>query len=494
MTRQRLFLLLMAFCLIGICWWGVVVARAELVVRSLYREGVPLLYVTPQTQQKIPGVLVAHGFAGSKQLMLGYAHVLAHAGYGVMLWDFGGHGINRIPLEKDSLQKYIDIATGALLEQPEIDPSRLALVGHSMGSGAVMSAAIRDNNRYTATVAISPTSAEVTSSSPANLQLQAGSNEGVFVANAEKLLKQAGGENQNFVDKKARSLVIVPNADHISILFSNYSHQSVKNWLNATFRLTDNSQYIDRRMSWYILHLLTWLFILAVAAPMLKKLLPHKPYKLSAIKTWGGLAIVPVITPIGLILINLAIGILKWFNLIQVEMQNIGGFLLSGVLGIWFFIAGTVWLGIIRRLPRPKINSLLMGLLLFGVLWVAFGAIADRVWLQWLLITPRFILWLLLSFACLPWFLASGLVQQNTGIFQRFVWWLAQNLAIISGLLVAIYFLPQLGFLLMLLPIFPIIIALLSFVAAQVDDAWSYALGSTLFFAWIIAAVFPLVG
>ena len=493
MTRQRLFLLLMAFCLIGICWWGVVVARAGLVVRSLYREGLPLLYLTPTTPQKIPGVLVAHGFAGSKQLMLGYAHVLAHAGYAVMLWDFPGHGINSTPLEVNSLEKYIDIATAALLEQPEVDPSRLALVGHSMGSGAVMSAGIRNENRYTATVAISPISAEVTPSSPRNLQLQAGSNEGVFIANAEKLLTQAGGENQNFVDKKARSLVIVPNANHLSIVFSNYSHQSVKNWLNATFSLTDNSQYIDQRISWYILHLLTWLFILVTAAPILNKFLPSKKPKLSAIKTWGGLAIVPVITPVSLILINLVIGILNWFKLIQFEMQNLGGFLLVGSLGLWFFITGTVWLGIIRRLPRPKINSLLMGLLLFGVLWVAFGAIADQVWLQWLLINPRFILWLLLSFACLPWFLASGLVQQNTGILQRFAWWLAQNTAIISGLLITIYFLPQLNFLLMLVPISPIIITLLFFVAALFDDTWSYAISSTLFFAWIIAAVFPLL-
>jgi len=32
-----------------------------------------MLYLAPQQGEKIPGVLVAHGFAGSKQLMLGYA-------------------------------------------------------------------------------------------------------------------------------------------------------------------------------------------------------------------------------------------------------------------------------------------------------------------------------------------------------------------------------------------------------------------------------------
>jgi predicted alpha/beta-fold hydrolase len=94
MTRQRYFLLLVALLLIVLSWWGIAAARTGLIVKSLNRDGVPLLYVAPQTTEKIPGVLVAHGFAGSKQLMLGYAQVLAHSGYAVMLWDFSGHAAN----------------------------------------------------------------------------------------------------------------------------------------------------------------------------------------------------------------------------------------------------------------------------------------------------------------------------------------------------------------------------------------------------------------
>lgn len=159
MTRQRLFVLLMALLLIVLSWWGVLTARTGLVVRSLSTNSIPMLYVAPQ-KDKIPGVLVAHGFAGSKQLMLGYAHVLAHAGYAVMLWDFGGHGANPTPLERFGLQHDLDIAYTTLLQQPEVDPTRLALLGHSMGSGAVMSAAIR-NSDFAATIAISPTGASV---------------------------------------------------------------------------------------------------------------------------------------------------------------------------------------------------------------------------------------------------------------------------------------------------------------------------------------------
>lgn len=184
MTRPRYFLLLLALVLIVLSWWGVAVARSGLVVRSLNRDGVPLLYVAPQNTEKVPGVLVAHGYAGSKQLMLGYAQVLAHSGYAVMLWDFSGHAANAAPLGRLSLQQDLDVAYAALNEQPEVDPARLALLGHSIGSGAVMSAGIRDVDRFAATVAISPTGAQVTPSAPRNLLLQAGSWEGGFIKNA----------------------------------------------------------------------------------------------------------------------------------------------------------------------------------------------------------------------------------------------------------------------------------------------------------------------
>jgi pimeloyl-ACP methyl ester carboxylesterase len=236
MTRQRLFLLFTALLLIALSWWGVVAARTGLIIRGLERNGVPMLYVAPQ-RGEIPGVLVAHGFAGSKQLMLGYAHVLAHAGYAVLLWDFGGHGANASSLER-SLQHNLDVALATLLEQPEVDPARLALLGHSMGSGAVMSAGIHNLDRFAATVAISPTGAQVTRFAPRNLLLQAGSWEGSFVANAERLLVAAGGGNKNLASGQGRSLVIIPNAEHITILFRNASHQAARRWLDATFAVS----------------------------------------------------------------------------------------------------------------------------------------------------------------------------------------------------------------------------------------------------------------
>jgi dienelactone hydrolase len=154
--RLRLGLAIIALVLIAFSWWGVLRVQTSLVIRHMERQQVPLLYIAPQNAQNIPGVLIAHGYAGSKQLMLGYAYTLAHAGYAVMLWDFDSHAANTRPLGKNSLQQNLNVAYTVLVEQPEVDKSRLATLGHSMGSGAVMSAAINQVDRYAATIAVSP--------------------------------------------------------------------------------------------------------------------------------------------------------------------------------------------------------------------------------------------------------------------------------------------------------------------------------------------------
>ena len=481
MTRPRYFLLIIALLLILLSWWGVASARDGLVVRSLNREGVPLLYVAPQHAKKVPGVLVAHGFAGSKQLMLGYTQVLAHAGYAVISWDFAGHGANAAPLGRLSLQQDLDVAYAALIEQSQVDPARLALLGHSMGSGAVMSAGIGDVDRFAATVAISPTGAQVTPSTPRNLLLQAGSWEGGFVRNAEKLLLAAGGENKNLAQGRGRSLIIIPNAEHITILFRPGSHQAALTWLNATFGVSPSSSYVDRRMIWYGLHLLAWLILLGAIAPALSVPATESGVIAPSFRSWGGLLLAPFV----------AGGVLTLLSRV-VEIENLGGLQVGGAVGIWFFVAGIVWLGILFRLPSPTVRAVGLGVALFVLFWIAFGAIAQVTWLQWWLIPVRLRLWPLLSLVCFPWFLASGIAQQGVGFFRGIALWLWQSLALVGGFLLVLYLVPQLGFIFLLLPLFPPLMAIFSVVAVLLDEVWSYALGSALFFGWMITAAFPL--
>ena len=137
-------------------------------------------------------------------------------------------------------------------------------------------------------------------------------------------------------------------------------------------------------------------------------------------------------------------------------------------------------------------RDLLLGLALFGLLWLAFGALGQVVWIPWLLISTRLLKWPLLALACLPWFLASGLALRETGALGRLAWWLGQSAALMVGLVLALRLVPSLGFIVLLLPLFPILTGLLFVAGAGLRRPWAFGLGSALFFGWTIAAAFPL--
>nr|WP_290224852.1 alpha/beta fold hydrolase [Trichocoleus desertorum] len=485
MSWKRWVVLVLALLMIALAWVGIVAARSGLVVRQIERDDVPMLYLAPQNQARIPGVLIAHGFAGSKQLMLGYGHVLAHAGYGVMLWDFSGHGGSTLP-QRDSLQADLQVAYDALLAQPEIDATRLALLGHSMGSGSVMNAGIQQADRFAATVAISPTGATVTREAPRNLQLQAGSWEGGFIANAERLLERAGGKNENLAAGQGRSLVLIPKAEHITILFRSASHQAALRWLDATFDRQSSSLYTDRRMAWYGLHLFGWLLAIGAVLPSFPGLSPglrqdSKFQTRSPIRRWSSLLIATLAASWVLPLLSQ-----------EANLAALGGVQVGGAVALWFGIAGIFWLGLLTQFPRPTLRALVLGIVLFVLLWIGFGLMAQLVWLQWWLIPTRLALWPWLALGFLPWFLASGIAQQDISGSSRILRWLSQSVALVVGIYLMLQSAPQLGFLYILLPLFPLFMALFTYVAALLNNAWSYALGCALFFGWAIAAAFPL--
>ena len=479
LKRGQIVRSLLAILLIGLSWWGIFTARAGLVVRSLERDHVPMLYLAPQQGHNAPGVLIAHGFAGSKQLMLGYGHVLAKAGYAVMLWDFDGHGANPTTLKGFELRQNLEVALQGLIEQPEVDHSRLALLGHSMGSGVVMSAGIQNLERFAATIAISPTGQNVTPQAPRNLQLQIGDWEGGLLPYAQRLLADAGGVNSQFAQGRARELVTVPTVEHITILFSQASHQAALRWLDSTFGRQSQSEYVDRRMIWYFLHLVGWLLLLSAIAPYLAP--PATDFKISPWRSWGGLIASPIVALGGLLLLNPLI-----------DLQVLGGVQVGGAVGVWFLIAGLAWLGILGQLPRLSGQMAGVGVMLFALLWVAVGAMAQVVWLQWWLIPARLTIWLPIAIACFPWFLASGMVQQDTRWQTRLAWWFGQSVMMIAGFLLVIVCLPKLGFMFLLLPLFPLVMALFAVMSSLFNQAWIYAIANTLFFAWLLAAGFPL--
>jgi pimeloyl-ACP methyl ester carboxylesterase len=478
---KRVIGIALSLILIAISWFGLTNLRTGLVVRSVSQQGVPMLFMVPKGVKHRPGILVAHGFAGSKQLMFGYGYTLAHNGYGVLLLDFNGHGENAAPLAKNKLQQDFSTALTVLKAQPEIDPNKIGLLGHSMGSQVVMLAGIEQSKIISAVVAVSPTDAPVTPDEPRNLQFQAGEWEGQFVQRSAELLQKAGGANPNTENGKGRSRVIVPQVEHILILFQDRSHQAALEWFNAVFHQTSTVEFRDRRMVWYGLHLLSWLFLLGTISPTLTEAMAQQSLKPRYLRHWLGLGLAPVA----------ATGVVSIVSL-WASLENLGGLLIGGALGFWLFIAGLTWSGVISRFPRPTMKSMGYGLLLFALLWIGFGAMAQESWLQWWLIPARLKLWPILVIACFPWFLASGIVQAQASRMQRVLWWFAQSIALTLGLSITLILVPKLGFLALIIPIIPIVFAILSYAGSQVREAWRYAIASALFFGWTIASVFPL--
>ncbi|KEO55950.1 alpha/beta hydrolase [Thioclava pacifica] len=97
----------------------------------------------PETPR--PAVLVMHGWGANAAMMLGLAPPLIAAGYAVMFLDARCHGRSD-GARFTSMPRFAeDIAAGLahLRAQPGIDPARIALIGHSVGAGAVLLHAAR---------------------------------------------------------------------------------------------------------------------------------------------------------------------------------------------------------------------------------------------------------------------------------------------------------------------------------------------------------------
>lgn len=484
LSRARLMLLATALLVMVLAWAMVLRPRSGLVIRRLERDDVPMLFMVPAEAQNVPAVLIAHGFGGSKQLMLGYGYVLARAGYAVLLWDFAGHAANAaaLDMDRDALQQNLDSAYAELVTQPEVDETQVALLGHSMGSGAVMTAGIRDVDRYRATVAVSPTSAEVTETAPRNLLLQAGALEPQFAENAGELLAAAGGTNDDLAEGRGRAFALIPGVEHITILFSPESHQVALNWLDRTFGRTNSSDYRDGRIVWYLAHVLAGAVALAAAGP----LFPRVADKMMARPRWAWSWVALLTAPF------LATGLLALVSQVG-DITRLGGLLVGGALGLWLLFMGLV-MCLRYRPSRPTSQGLFWGLVLFALLWLIFGALAQVVWLPWLLVPARLVRWPLLALLCLPWTVAAAHGSHSPSWKTHVGWWLAQSVLISAGLLLAIVTIPGLFVLVLVLPLFPLIIGLMTIANAALQDPWAGGLGNALFFAWLLLAYFPLAG
>jgi len=193
-------------------------------------DGLPVELARPAgADGPLPAVVIAHGYAGSARLMRGFSDTLVRRGYVVALLDFTGHGADphRLPASGTAgawdavLQRDLGKAVGLVRSLPMVDPQRVALVGHSMGAGAVATFAGHDPS-IRATVAISLGIEGF--GTPRDLLVIYGGLEFPGFRTAARDALDSGA---------ARRVVEVPGVEHISVLFSGRTHRETGDWLDA---------------------------------------------------------------------------------------------------------------------------------------------------------------------------------------------------------------------------------------------------------------------
>ena len=429
-----------------------------------------------------PGVVVAHGFAGSAALMHTWSLALAHAGFVVVAPDLPGHGTDTTaaPVAGStgvSLASAVLRAADRLQGIPAVDPARIGLLGHSMGSGAVLDAALERPDRFAAVVAVSPTDADVDGSAPRDLLLLAGANEARFVANAVSLLDRAGGARGSAGDGDARALVVVPIVEHVSILFSRTAHDASIAWLSAALEHAPTGEApVGPLAGWALL---------AAAILVLWQALALQTATPADAPTSRAAPLIAL--PVGGIAATASLVIIVR----SVDVAGVLGLLVAGEVGLWFLMVGAVWLRFGIRPARPELRDLGWAVLATLVV-VGLGATTTLAWAPWWLGDVRGSAAVILSLLLLPYSLAAAALLHGRRGRRAVTTWLATSVAVLVTLGAAAIVVPGIGFLVLVLPLLPLVLGVGVAVGVGVDRPWASGVAGAVFVGWLLAMLFPL--
>ena len=160
---------------------------------------------------------------------------------------------------------------------------------------------------------------------------------------------------------------------------------------------------------------------------------------------------------------------------------------------VWFGLAGLISLALLGfRLSPFSTRLLLSGSVAFAILWLGVGMLSNIVWIPWLLIPKRLILWPVGALLTLPWFLAIGETLRAEGFLRRFAGWTGHSILLAVGFVLSMRLIPGLYVLILVLPLLPAILGLVELVVARLRGSWPFAITGALFFSWTLLAVFPL--
>jgi dienelactone hydrolase len=467
-------------------------------------DGVPLETVTAGAAGgRGPGVVVAHGFAGSTPLMRGFADSLARSGYTVVLLDAAGHGRSRVPFGSVPLVDDLAAALRHLRGQPTVDPDRVGLLGHSMGAGAVLDAATRDPG-VAATVAISAGSAAGVGPGARNVLVLAGGLEfaGIRAAGpaAVRAVHPGAEPDRTYGDPgtgTARRYAEVPGVEHVGVLFSAVTHRAALDWFDAALRPQRPTGPVvaplDRAGPALLLHLAAVLGFAALAGLVLGRRAPDAdadqgPGRGASADGRSRVVVVlaPIAAAVGATLVMRVVPA-GWLP-VRVADYAVG----------WLAVFGLVLLALGRLGPAParrgrtSVRVVAATAVLTAATVVGFALPAQ---LGWAWATPAGTrLWLLLPAAAATALLVAGMEAVAGRHPVRGHAWAA--LAVVLGLTGAALVGGAPSFVLFVVPLFAVLLVWQGVTAAvlrgRAAPVWSIAAVGGALLAWPLALTFPV--
>ncbi len=493
---MRRLIALLALVTIALSVWQLEADRAGLDITKLEVEGdTPATLFLPEGDASAPAVVIAHGFAGSRQLMEPFALTLAQAGYLVASFDFEGHGRNPRPMSGDVtsldgttrlLMEETRRVAEALLAHPRAD-GRLVYLGHSMASDIIVRQAL-ERPEADAVVAISMFSEAVSATEPRNLLVIAGEWEARLAEEALRALRladpEAGpGETVGApAEGTGRRAVIAPKVEHVGVLYSATALTAARDWLDASFERESDAP-VALRGGW-ILALLA--AIVALAWPLARWLpqgtgpaqAPLSPRRFLFAALAPALLVPLVLAPFDIRVLPVLVADYLALHL------GLYGLMTLTLLGVW---------GQLRGQFPLRVLWIALAVALFGI--AILGGAIDRYVASFLPHPGRATVIAGLALGAVPFLLGDALLSQGGKAPLWRVLTLRVAFLLSLGLAVALDF-EALFFLLIILPVIVLFFLLFGTMAGWVGRRTGLpagaGLGLGLVLAWALGVTFPM--
>ena len=457
----------------------------------------------------VPAVVLAHGFAANKGMMKALARTLVRAGYGVVTFDFRGHGQNpagfdlpgsdpRGGLTQD-FERVVRYARG----HPGFDPERIAVAGHSMGGGAALAYGSWDPG-LAAVIGNSGGWGSDGPYPPPNLLLIWADGD---AAPMRAVIRSAGAEiaglERLVLDKTYGELdrgggvrlTEVPDQSHVSILYSDEAADRIVRWLNQSLGPGRRTQVSDAPLAASTLGLVAFLVLLWGLPRVTRRWVPAEPLPPleSPFVRLGWLAVALVAGALALSAVDASSGVGPFAFLPIKASREIASLL---------FVTGTgllVWGAARTSLPRFRLldpRVLAASAIFFGFVYLALGSVLlPR--LDLFLPAHRFWLWPALLLCFLPWFAANEWLLRGPG--WTGVWLPIAGKALTLAAIAAGAMLGLLPFVVLLaLPGLALLFAIVEVLAARISRTTPNpalaALAQSACTAWVMGSIWPMQG